>query len=167
MNTQTVWYEKLLQFLKQYKLAGVFLLLGVCLMVLSGMRKEPLQETPQETLVYDLQLQMEQLLEHVDGAGSVKVLLSYETGPVNTYQENVTVFSNEDETERKTQTVLVSSGGAEMAIPLKTIYPTYKGAVVIAEGADRPAVKLNLIQAVSSLTGLGMDQITVIKMRGY
>ena len=42
-----------------------------------------------------------------------------------------------------------------------------KGAVVIAEGADRPAVKLNLIQAVSSLTGLGMDQITVIKMRGY
>ena len=79
MNTQTVWYEKLLQFLKQYKLAGVFLLLGVCLMVLPGMRKEPLQETPQETLVYDLQLQMEQLLEHVDGAGSVKVLLSWKT----------------------------------------------------------------------------------------
>ena len=166
LNAQSQWYRKLLQFLKQYKIAGVFLLLGIGLMVLPGLQKEKVPKLPEETVTYDLQLQMEELLEHVDGAGLVKVLLSYETGPVSTYQENITVFSNEEETERKTQTVLISSGGTETAIPLKTIYPTYKGAVVIAEGADRPAVKLNLIQAVSSLTGLRMDQITVIKMRG-
>ena len=48
---------------------------------------------------------------------------------------------------------------------MKTKYPVYKGAVVVCEGADHASVKLNIVQAVSSLTGLGSDKITVLKMK--
>lgn len=43
--------------------------------------------------------------------------------------------------------------------------PTYQGAIVVCQGADDPGVKLALVQAVASVTGLGTDQITVVKMR--
>ena len=157
-------HKYVLETIKKYRFAYVVLLIGVVLMTLS---KRQINE--QETKViqedqWTLEAEMEQLLQHVDGAGMVKVLLSEKTGPVCTYQENVTVFSGEKETERKTETVLLSTSSGETPIQLQTIYPTYQGAVVIAEGADRPSVKLNLIRAVSSLTGLSSDQITVIKM---
>ena len=41
----------------------------------------------------------------------------------------------------------------------------FSRAVIAAEGADDAAVKLDLVSAVSSLTGLGADDITVIKMK--
>ena len=42
---------------------------------------------------------------------------------------------------------------------------TPTGAVIVAEGAGQPSVKLALTNAVMSLTGLGADKITVIKMK--
>jgi len=39
------------------------------------------------------------------------------------------------------------------------------GVVVVAEGADRASVRLDLVSAVTSLTGLKADKITVIKMK--
>ena len=159
------WFYKVTQLLKTYKYPCVVLAVGVLLMVLPDLkqqaRKEPVVQKDQQTL----ETRMEQILQHVEGAGLVKVLLSEKTGSVCTYQENVSVFSREEESERKTETVLLSTSDGETAIPLQTIYPTYKGAVVLAEGADRPSVKLNLVRAVASLTGLGSDQITVIKMK--
>lgn len=165
-NMQDIgWVNRILEIGKQYKYACLILLLGIGLVVVPGIKS---METPQltvETEELPLETRMEQLLQHVAGAGKVKVLLSRETGPVSTYQEDVSVFAANEETERKTETVLITANGSQTPIPVQTIYPTYKGAVVLAEGADRPSVKLNLIQAVSSLTGLRTDQITVIKMK--
>ena len=147
--------------MKTYKYACLILAVGIVLMVLPEMEQQSKSELLVQEDVQTLEARMEQLLQHVNGAGKVKVLLSEKTGPVSTYQENVSVFSREEESERKTETVLISTSDGETAIPLQTIYPTYQGAVVLAEGADRPSVKLNLVRAVSSLTGLGSDQITV------
>lgn len=156
---------KIVNVLKTYKYACLILAVGIVLMVLPEMEQQSKSEPLVQEDVQTLEARMEQLLQHVNGAGKVKVLLSEKTGPVSTYQENVSVFSREEESERKTETVLISTSDGETAIPLQTIYPTYQGAVVLAEGADRPSVKLNLVRAVSSLTGLGSDQITVIKMK--
>ena len=43
-------------------------------------------------------------------------------------------------------------------------YPGFRGAVVLCQGAGRPEVQLAVKEAVSSLTGLGMDHITVCAM---
>ena len=43
--------------------------------------------------------------------------------------------------------------------------PVYLGAVVLAQGADNPVVKLSIVEAVSKVTGLGADKISVLKMQ--
>ena len=40
------------------------------------------------------------------------------------------------------------------------------GALVVCDGADSASVRLAIIQAVSSLTGLGSNKIAVVKMKG-
>ena len=47
----------------------------------------------------------------------------------------------------------------------KTKSAPYLGAVVVCDGADSAAVQLRVMQAVSALTGLGSDKISVIKMK--
>ena len=39
------------------------------------------------------------------------------------------------------------------------------GAVVVCQGADQPYVRLDVTNAVAAYTGLGSDQISVIKMK--
>ncbi len=38
------------------------------------------------------------------------------------------------------------------------------GAVVVCEGADNASVKLDILRAIGSYTGLGSDKITILKM---
>ena len=46
-----------------------------------------------------------------------------------------------------------------------TTYPRFQGALIVCEGADSAAVRLRLLEAVSAVTGLSTDRITVVKMR--
>ena len=43
---------------------------------------------------------------------------------------------------------------------------TEHGAVIVCEGAEDPQVRLALLQAVRSYTGLASDRITILKMAG-
>ena len=42
---------------------------------------------------------------------------------------------------------------------------TYRGAVVVCQGADDPRIRLAIVEAVSMATGLGADRISVLKMK--
>lgn len=112
----------------------------------------------------DLETRLEKLLSCVDGVGNVRVLLSIDTGSVHSFQTDTQVRSSDQTQEMQSQTVILS--GKDEDIPLETAvqYPTYRGAVVVCDGADKASVKLKVIQAVSGTTGLGADHITVIKM---
>ena len=45
----------------------------------------------------------------------------------------------------------------------RILSPTYRGALVVCQGGDRADVRLAVIEAVSVLTGLSSDRITVAK----
>ena len=61
-------------------------------------------------------------------------------------------------------TVVVSKGsGREEAVPLQQIYPQFQGALVVCPGGSDPEVRLKLVEAVSALTGLGSDKISICK----
>ena len=40
-------------------------------------------------------------------------------------------------------------------------YPQYRGALVVCEGGGNDAVRLQVVSAVSALTGLGADKISI------
>ena len=126
-------------------------------------------ETPEFSLA-DEQKRMEDALSQTKGAGKVTLVLTLKTSSeriiAQDTKESVRAGGDERETDKSVSAVTVSSGSSgKDTVTLKFIYPEYAGALVVAEGAGSADVQLRLTSAVSSLTGLRADQITVIRMK--
>ena len=146
----------LMAVIKKYKYTALILLLGVGLMLWPQTGEKPQENTACENP--NLEVRLETLLSQVEGAGEVRVLLTYAKGISYEYQ-------TDQKSETETETVLVSNGGTQTPVTVTTQYPTYQGALILCQGADSAAVRLDIIEAVSDLTGLGSDKISVIKMK--
>ncbi len=146
------------------------LLAGVFLMLLPSRQErtpaaEPSAGAPASE-ISEMQDALAKLLSKIDGAGRVEVLLSLEYGAESYYQSDEKISASGD-TESREQTIVLYQPDSTQRLPAvrKTRYPVYRGAVVVCEGAGSPSVELAIVQAVSRLTGLGSDKISVIKMK--
>ena len=162
------WKKGILLWFGKYKYVLIVVLLGMVLMMLPAQKKER-TETPPVTSESkgegDLSEMLEQILEKIHGAGEVSVLLSISQGEQTIYQTDTTTTQDSDRTDKKVQTVLVTEADrSQMGLVYQKNPPTYLGAIVLAQGADNPVVKLDIVQAVSHVTGLGADRISVLKM---
>ena len=165
--------EKVLQKLKKYKYPLMVLGVGLFLLLIptgSGEKETTVSSAPAEE-IFSLKEQenaLEELLSSVSGAGKVQVMLSLESGTESVIardREEATQTGEEEERDMKSTAVILSKDSGEETAVLQYLYPQYRGAVVVAEGGDRDSVKLELTKAVSSLTGLSTDKITVVKMK--
>ena len=69
-----------------------------------------------------------------------------------------------DDYDRSSETVTVSGGGGGTDVVVtQERYPQYRGALVVCDGGGNDAVRLQVVEAVSALTGLGSDRIAVVK----
>lgn len=94
------------------------------------------------------------LVSKIEGAGRVRALLSADGSVSRTLAEN------------GEQPLVLSLGGqGEGVVELKYAFPSYLGAVVVCDGAQDPAVRLEITDAVRAFTGLKSDKISVIKMQ--
>ena len=164
------WIQKL----GRWKYPVLVLMVGIILLLLpqkdSAPKKENTNTTPVATSELQLQEQkMEALLSRIEGAGKVQVFLSLEAGEQVIYQtdvrEQTSTGNGEDSSSREESVVLYSSGsGSQDSLVRVTAAPSYRGAIILCQGADNPTVRLSLMQAVSAVTGLGTDRITLAKM---
>ncbi|MBE6948884.1 MAG: stage III sporulation protein AG [Ruminococcaceae bacterium] len=119
--------------------------------------------------VRELEDRIAEALSKIDGAGKVRVVLTVRSSTEQVIAEDVetTEKLSDDEiaSESLVQTVIIDMGDGEGPVTLKYIYPEFQGALVIAQGAGNAAVRLALTEAVSSLTGIGADRITVAVMQ--
>lgn len=162
---------KALDLFKRYKYVLLVLAAGVLLMLIPGKASEvkTTSDSPQpvQTGQEDLAGELEALIGKMEGAGKAQVLLTLDYGPQSIYQTDQHTKTQEGSWEQETTTVLYQSSGSDkLPVVTQVRYPVYKGAVVVCQGGDRGTVKLAIVEAVSSLTGLGSDKITVIKMKG-
>jgi stage III sporulation protein AG len=150
--------KDILPLIKKYRYAALILAFGLVLMLLpvGADKKEPAQAVPAATEP-SLALQMEVLLSQIQGVGKVSVMLTPASGEETLYQTNGS---------EETDTVIVSDNQRnEMGLIRQINPPRYMGAVVICQGGDLPGVRLAVVDAVSKLTGLGADRISVLKMK--
>ena len=93
-------------------------------------------------------------------------MVSVAQGERTIYQTDTTYSQGENDTDSRTQTILVTDGGRNQTGLIHQVNPpTYQGAIVLAQGGDNPVVKLAIVDAVSKVTGLGADRISVLKMK--
>ena len=82
------------------------------------------------------------------------------------YQSDEDVTTGDNSSSVRQETILISdSGRNQQALITQVISPKYQGAVVVCQGADIPSVKWAVVEAISKATGLGADQISVLKMK--
>ena len=166
----------------KYKYILIVILAGAVLMLLptssSGGETsggEAAEESEEDFSVEKMEQRIAEVLAQVDGAGKVEVILTLKTSTeVILARDEQTSYKSSGEQGEVTDydmdsdvsTVVISTGsGTEEAVVIKRIYPEYLGALVVCEGGDSASVRLKIVQAISSLTGLKADKITVIKMK--
>lgn len=151
----------------KYKYAVVILLIGVGLLLIPQKSKAaPVTQTAQlknaQTFETD---ELAAILQSIQGAGKVRVLLSVGSGEQTVYQTNSEITVNGDSNSTKCDTVIVTDAQrTESGLISQVNPPKYLGAIVVCEGADSAAVKYAVTQAVAKITGLGADDICVLKM---
>lgn len=154
-----------LEFLKKYRLVIIVLLAGILLLTCPiGENEEQVPETVTREIT--LQESLEAVLSEIAGAGKVSVLLTQAVGEEIIYQTDDNQNAEEGRNTSRRETVLVSgTGREETGLIRKVKAPTYLGAVIVCQGADNAAVRLAVVQAVGSATGLTSDRISVLKMK--
>ena len=154
---------------ERYKYAALAALVGVGLLLIpAGKGEDTQRKTPEAVQNRELQQQMEEILSVMSGVGQVKVMLTVDSDGERQLAQTTelsysgAVASPEDYL-RRSETVLVDGDSGEETVVVRTLYPTYRGALVVCTGGDRAEVRLAVTEAVAALTGLTSDQITVGK----
>lgn len=163
-------------------------LIGIVLIFLSGTLKScgsgaaraASSQPPASAEEYEdrLERELEEILSHISGAGSAKVLVTLEQTTEKVYAEDEknenrqSEESTESGTGKKetdtngesTHTIIKNSDGSESALPVTEIQPTVKGVVVVCSGAGDPRVRQDVTDAVT--TALHITSIRVCVVQG-
>ena len=150
-------------FFRRYRFVLLILLVGLLLMWIPEKRevqapvpqtKDLETETTQEALAH--------ILTKIQGAGKVEVLLTEFRGAETVYQTD----TQQSADSLRESTGLTSDAQREDHGLVRQVNPPeYLGAVIVCQGGDSPKVKLAIVEAVMSVTGLSSDKITVLKMK--
>ena len=107
-----------------------------------------------------------QILAQIEGVGKVNVMLTVAESEKTLYQSDEDVTTGDNSSSVRQETILINdSDRNQQALITQVISPKYQGAVIVCQGADIPIVKWAVVEAVSKATGLGADQISVLKMK--
>lgn len=103
-----------------------------------------------------------QILSQIHNAGKVRIMLS-----VRESRKTVLAYDRKTDGEHSQyDAVIVARGsGNQQPVILQETGPIYQGALVVCDGGDEPQVKLEILNAVRSLTGLSADRICICKSK--
>ena len=147
---------------KKYAYVLLVMAVGAVLLLLpTGGRDSPAEDAParEEGASFDLEAferKLERALSQVEGAGEVQLVLTLDGG-----SRQVLARNQDREGGSNTVATVGKGSGQQEVVPLQTVAPQFRGALVVCPGGGNAATRLKLIEAVSALTGLGSDKISV------
>lgn len=155
--------------LGRYQYVLLVLAVGVLLLLLpmGGGEEKPAAAAEPLTECFSLEEFEEKLartISQIRGAGEAQVVLSLKSG-----SRQVLAQDTQRDADGGGSTTVVTVGrgsGSQEALPLQTVAPEFRGALVVCPGGGDPQVKLRLIEAVSALTGLGASRVSVCQGGG-
>ena len=153
---------------RPYRYAAAVVLLGVILMLLPGGGSETADgPSGAEAETFDraaVQGEMEEILRAIDGGGELRLMLTVDAGTARELAQDVTAERGGESGKSRSETVVVGAGsGTQEVVVTRSVYPRYVGALVFCEGGGSAGVRLAVTNAVSALTALPSDRITVLQ----
>ncbi len=110
------------------------------------------------------------LLEAIDGAGEVEVMITLESCYENVYLKDKnlkTESGNGDFKEESDETYIMAktSSNTQEGVIIKVYEPVVKGVAVVATGGESEKVKMAIIETVSAVFDIDSTNISVEKMK--
>ena len=147
--------KKLPQLMMKHKYAVLVLLIGIVLMLIPTTDRTTADKAPTESKEeQNISEELTRILSKIEGVGKVEVMLTLAVGEQAVY-----------ETDEDGDVVIITDADRTESGLIHEIHgPIYQGAIVVCQGADRASVRLAIVEAVSNVTGLAFDRISVLKM---
>lgn len=157
----------------RYKYALIILLVGILLLYVGGgardkpEQSEPRMEGTEQAFALDsFEMRLEKKLSQIAGIGRVTLMLSLEESGQSVYASNIRQTDNGQQNGSYESTLSTVSDGSygEQPVRIKETCPTFRGAVVLCDGAQDSRVRLAVTEAIRAVCGLRTDRISVIQM---
>lgn len=160
----------------------VIFLIGIVIVIIAGsyIFSDDEVATVSENIATDIfnadvfENKLAKILSEIDGAGDVKVMISYQTGvetvPLSDTKDNSTVTEESgSDSERRTEQNSVETSiifnqeksGNKVPYISKTIMPIVEGVIVTCDGGGDEIVRANVIKAVTVITGITPNKVQV------
>ena len=113
--------------------------------------------------------ELELILEKINGAGKVEVMLTLESSYENVFAKGYSTKEDKGETDEKKELqeeyIIIKNGSSnEECLVVKVYEPAIKGVAVVAQGADNIKVKNAIIQTVCAVFNISSARVSVEKM---
>lgn len=156
----------LLAWLRRYRLVALVLALGLVLLLWPENQSSQTSEVDTASVETEFDLagleqRLSDALSQISGVGETSVVLTLRSSSEAVLAQDISETSGEE-----VETVIVSAGtGIQQAVQIKTIYPEFQGALIVCEGGGSASVKWEVLKAVSAITGLSSDQISICQRK--
>ncbi|MDI9482180.1 MAG: stage III sporulation protein AG [Bacillota bacterium] len=194
------WFNKLTDYAKEKKgkrrienlviilIVGIIIIIVASSFTSDGKNKKNTQEPKGEIAlitnepddkIKKLEQRLESILSEIEGAGTVKVMVTgitdgevvhaynqIEENSVTEEKDNTDRTGRTDEYRREQEMVFMeANAGGRVPVIIKSYEPEIKGVVVVADGAGSSIIRQNIKDAVAALTGLPAHKINVLKRK--
>ena len=162
--------KKIKTFISKYRYAFIIVVIGLLMMMFPSKQEEPSDESwvgySSIENIPTMEERLTEILSKIRGAGDVQVMLTTLRGEEVIFQTDEDSQSDSDRYSIKKNVVTVTDGTRnESGLIRQTNPPSYLGAIIVCSGADDPTVQLAIVEAVSKVTGIGANRISVLKMK--
>lgn len=159
--------KKLSEAFSKYKYVILIVALGIAFMMLPDGKQEEAASAEQPAVASERSLteELTEILGQIEGVGKVRVMITEQTGAETIYQIDEDRTEGTDTSSVRRETVILSGSGTETGLVQTVTPPTYHGAIVVCQGADSASIRLAIANAVSAVTGISTDRISVLKMK--
>lgn len=102
------------------------------------------------------------VISKIDGVGQVSVAITLESGfryEYATDTETKTTVSGDVQTTIKTETVIMVDN---QPVVIRELYPVIKGVIIVAEGAQDFAIKMEILTAIENFLEIDTNNITIL-----
>ncbi len=127
----------------------------------------------------EIERKLEDILEKIDGAGDIKVMITYQDSGTQVVEKDKNTSENSLEESDSTggvrstkeqqlqeSTVYEDADAGNTPFVSKELLPKVEGILIVASGGDNQKVKQNISEAVLALFQVEAHRIKIVKMSG-
>lgn len=127
----------------------------------------------------EIERKLEDILEKIDGAGDVKVMITYQDSGTQVVEKDKNTSENSleesdstggvrstKEQQLQASTVYEEADAGNTPFVSKELLPKVEGILIVASGGDNQKVKQNISEAVLALFQVEAHRIKIVKMSG-